>query len=81
MFLRHPERFLKVEELIKNYIKDKNLTFHKFSIKEDFSSDIVLVDVMGILNDVYEIGDITILGGALQRLVDTIQSSLLFLKM
>ncbi|MCD8541352.1 MAG: hypothetical protein LRY22_01525 [Aliarcobacter cryaerophilus] len=46
---RHPERFLKVEELIKNYIKDKNLTFHKFSIKEDFSSDIVLVDVMGIL--------------------------------
>lgn len=65
---RHPERFLKVEELIKNYIKDKNLTFHKFSIKEDFSSDIVLVDVMGILNDVYEIGDITILGGAFAKI-------------
>lgn len=65
---RHPERFLKVEELIKNYIKDKNLTFHKFSVKEDFSSDIVLVDVMGILNDVYEIGDITILGGAFAKI-------------
>ena len=65
---RHPERFLKVEELIKNYIKDKNLTFHKFSNKEDFSSDIVLVDVMGILNDVYEIGDITILGGAFAKI-------------
>lgn len=65
---RHPERFLKVEELIKNYIKDKNLTFHKFSIKEDFSSEIVLVDVMGILNDVYEIGDITILGGAFAKI-------------
>ncbi|NCB11214.1 MAG: 3-deoxy-D-manno-octulosonic acid transferase [Erysipelotrichia bacterium] len=65
---RHPERFLKVEELIKNYIKDKNLTFHKFSTQEDFSSDIVLVDVMGILNDVYEIGDITILGGAFEKI-------------
>ena len=65
---RHPERFLKVEELIKNYIKDKNLTFHKFSIKEDFSSDIVLVDVMGILNDIYEISDITILGGAFAKI-------------
>lgn len=65
---RHPERFLKVEELIKNYIKDKILTFHKFSAQEDFSSDIVLVDVMGILNDVYEIGDITILGGAFEKI-------------
>ena len=64
---RHPERFLKVEELIKNYVKDKNLTFHKFSNKEDFSSDIVLVDVMGILNDIYEISDIAILGGAFAK--------------
>jgi 3-deoxy-D-manno-octulosonic-acid transferase len=65
---RHPERFLKVEELIKNYVKDKNLTFHKFSNKEDFSSDIVLVDIMGILNDIYEISDITILGGAFAKI-------------
>lgn len=65
---RHPERFLKVEELIKIYVKDKNLSFHKFSDKEDFSSDIVLVDVMGILNDIYEISDIAILGGAFSKI-------------
>ena len=65
---RHPERFLYFEELIKNYVKDKNLTFHKFSNKEDFSSDIVLVDVMGILNDIYEISDIAILGGAFSKI-------------
>ena len=57
-----------VEELIKNYVKDKNLTFHKFSNKEDFSSDIVLVDIMGILNDIYEISDIAILGGAFSKI-------------
>lgn len=64
---RHPERFIKVEEIIKDFIKDKNLEFHKFSVKEDFSSDIVLVDKLGILNDIYEIGDITILGGAFAK--------------
>jgi 3-deoxy-D-manno-octulosonic-acid transferase len=64
---RHPERFLKVEELIKNYIKIKILLFINL-VKEDFSSDIVLVDKMGILNDIYEIGDITILGGAFEKI-------------
>lgn len=61
---RHPERFLKVEELIKDYIKEKEISFHKYSLKEDFSSDIILIDKMGMLNDIYSIGDITILGGA-----------------
>ncbi|QEZ88528.1 lipid IV(A) 3-deoxy-D-manno-octulosonic acid transferase [Aliarcobacter cibarius] len=64
---RHPERFLKVDELIKNYIKGKNISYHKYSIKEDFSSDIVLIDKMGILNDIYAISDITILGGAFAK--------------
>lgn len=61
---RHPERFLKVEELIKNFIKGKDISFHKYSLKEDFSSDIILIDKIGMLNDIYSIGDITILGGA-----------------
>ncbi|QKF72565.1 3-deoxy-D-manno-octulosonic-acid transferase (KDO transferase) [Aliarcobacter faecis] len=61
---RHPERFSKVDELIKDFIKNKELSYHKYSIKDDFLSDIVLVDKMGILNDIYEISDITILGGA-----------------
>jgi 3-deoxy-D-manno-octulosonic-acid transferase len=65
---RHPERFSKVDELIKNFIKDKELTYHKYSVSEDFSSDIILVDKMGILNDIYSITDITILGGAFAKI-------------
>jgi len=65
---RHPERFKKVEKLIEEFIKDKGLSFHLFSAKGDFSSNIVLIDKMGILNDIYAISDITVLGGAFERI-------------
>ncbi|WP_119171297.1 lipid IV(A) 3-deoxy-D-manno-octulosonic acid transferase [Aliarcobacter lanthieri] len=65
---RHPERFEKVDLLIKNFIKDKNLTYNRFSYQEDFMSDIILVDKMGILNDIYAISDVTILGGAFEKI-------------
>ncbi|NVJ52275.1 MAG: lipid IV(A) 3-deoxy-D-manno-octulosonic acid transferase [Campylobacteraceae bacterium] len=61
---RHPERFEKVAELIESFAKEKSLTFHRFSQKEDFSSDIILVDKLGELNNIYAISDIVILGGA-----------------
>ncbi|TLT08007.1 3-deoxy-D-manno-octulosonic acid transferase [Aliarcobacter thereius] len=64
---RHPERFPKVDIMISEFIKNKDLTYHKFSQKDDFSSDIILVDKMGILNDIYAISDITILGGAFAK--------------
>ena len=65
---RHPERFNKVDLLIKDYIKNKNFTYHKYSQKEDFESDIILVDKMGILNDIYAISDVVILGGAFEKI-------------
>ncbi len=65
---RHPERFEKVDLLINDFIKDKNLTYHKFSMKEDFSSDIVLVDKLGELNNIYSISDVVILGGAFENI-------------
>lgn len=65
---RHPERFEKVNYLIKDFIKDKEITYHKFSLKNDFSSDIILVDVMGELNNIYEISDAVILGGAFEKI-------------
>lgn len=61
---RHPERFDKVANLIEEYTKKNNLTFHRFSNKEDFSSDIILVDKLGELNNIYSISDVVILGGA-----------------
>ena len=65
---RHPERFEKVHLQILEFIKDKNISYQKYSIKDDFDSDIILVDKMGILNDIYAISDVVILGGAFEKI-------------
>ncbi len=57
---RHPERFSKVTSLIEN----QGVSWHRFSKDIGFESDIVLVDAMGELVNVYAISDIVILGGA-----------------
>jgi len=61
---RHPERFEKVAKLIEKYSKKNSLSFHRFSQKEEFSSDIILIDKLGELNNIYAVSDIVILGGA-----------------
>ena len=65
---RHPERFEKVHLQILEFIKDKNISYQRYSIKDDFDSDIILVDKMGILNDIYAISDVVILGGAFEKI-------------
>lgn len=65
---RHPERFNKVDFLIREFVKDKNISYERYSLKEDFESDIILVDKMGILNDIYTISDVVILGGAFEKI-------------
>ena len=65
---RHPERFDKVDFLIREFIKDKNISYERYSDKESFESDIILVDKMGILNDIYAISDVVILGGAFEKI-------------
>ena len=65
---RHPERFEKVHLQILEFIKDKNISYQRYSIKDDFDSDIILVDKMGILNDIYVISDVVILGGAFEKI-------------
>jgi len=64
---RHPERFKKVYDFLKNATKRNSLTFHSFSEKKDFSSDVILVDAMGELNEIYAISDLVILGGAFKE--------------
>ncbi len=44
------------------------MTYHKFSQKENFDSDIILVDKLGLLNNIYAISDIVILGGAFENI-------------
>lgn len=60
---RHPERFDSVYNLIETRYKDTDIRYQRYSKKADFESDIVLVDVMGELNNIYAISDVVILGG------------------
>lgn len=61
---RHPERFEDVYTLMKE-IAEKNLfTLSRFSENVAFETDMILVDAMGELNNIYRISDIAILGGA-----------------
>ena len=61
---RHPERFDKVDTLICEYIENKDISYHRYSQKEDFESDIILVDKMGELINIYAISDTVLLAGA-----------------
>lgn len=61
---RHPERFDEVDELLSFRSQAEGLTYHKFSQKEDFESDVVLVDRVGELINIYAICDLVILGGS-----------------
>jgi len=61
---RHPERFDEVDTLIKEFIlKNSDITYNRYSTKRYFNSDIILVDKMGELVNIYAISDAVILGG------------------
>jgi len=64
---RHPERFHSVYELMQSFAQKHSLTLSKFSDSTDFKSDMILIDAMGELNNIYAISDIAILGGAFKE--------------
>ena len=61
---RHPERFELVYELMKSQATANGLTLSRFSQNKEFSTDMILIDAMGELNNIYAISDVAILGGA-----------------
>jgi len=63
---RHPERFSKVAGMIEVFAKEQKLTWHRYSQNESFENDIVLVDALGELVNIYAISNIVILGGAFE---------------
>ena len=63
---RHPERFEKVAEMIETLAKKEALSWQRYSQKSTFDSDIILVDALGELVNIYAISDIVILGGAFE---------------
>lgn len=66
---RHPERFESVYALMKLYAMDNGLTLSRFSQEQSFESDLILIDAMGELNNIYAISDIAIVGGAFKEKV------------
>ena len=65
---RHPERFEKVAQMLQKIARNHNLSYERFSQTKRFASDIVLVDTMGELINVYNISDVVILGGAFSEI-------------
>jgi 3-deoxy-D-manno-octulosonic-acid transferase len=63
---RHPERFDKIAKMIKNFAHEHGWSIERYSQKESMQSDIILLDVLGELVNVYAISDIVILGGAFE---------------
>ena len=61
---RHPERFEGVYELMQGFSEKIGLSLSRFSESTKFETDMILVDAMGELNNIYKISDIAILGGA-----------------
>jgi 3-deoxy-D-manno-octulosonic-acid transferase len=64
---RHPERFDFVYKLLVEFGEKNSLHVSRFSSTKNFEADIVLVDMMGELNNIYNISDIAILGGAFKQ--------------
>lgn len=63
---RHPERFDKVAMMIEKFTEVENLSWHRYSENESLDDDIVLIDALGELVNIYAIADIVILGGAFE---------------
>jgi 3-deoxy-D-manno-octulosonic-acid transferase len=63
---RHPERFEKVAWLVEKVAGNEALTWHRYSERVSFESDIVVVDKLGELVNIYAVSDIVILGGAFE---------------
>ncbi len=61
---RHPERFGKVAALVARQAREAGLSFSRWSEGRSLAADIVVVDAMGELVNLYAVSDIVVLGGA-----------------
>lgn len=61
---RHPERFEGVWKMMERYARENGLSLSRWSEVHNFASDMILIDAMGELNNIYAISDVAVLGGA-----------------
>ena len=64
---RHPERFESVWKLLGEVASQNALSVSRWSEAHNFRSDMVLIDAMGELNNIYAISDVAVLGGAFKE--------------
>ena len=61
---RHPERFESVMAMAENFANAEGVTLQRYSHKQEIESDIVVVDLLGELVNMYAISNLVILGGS-----------------
>jgi len=64
---RHPERFQSVYALMQEAASHNGLTLSRWSDSQNTQADMILIDAMGELNNIYNISDVAILGGAFKE--------------
>jgi 3-deoxy-D-manno-octulosonic-acid transferase len=63
---RHPERFGRVDKLLADDAGLWGWSYQKYSIDRSLSADVILIDSLGELINLYAISDVVILGGAFE---------------
>ncbi len=63
---RHPERFDAVVSLVQTFATTHNVSFAQYSLDSSLQSDIVVVDRLGELINLYAISDVVIAGGSFE---------------
>ncbi len=63
---RHPDRFDKVDRMMSSIARIQKWSYTRYSQDNSLTSDIILVDTMGELINLYAISDVVVLGGAFE---------------
>lgn len=63
---RHPERFNEVVNLAQTFTSQESMSFTQYSKESSLQSDIVIVDMLGELINLYAISDIVIAAGSFE---------------
>ncbi len=66
MVPRHPERFEKIERMMRGFARLQGWSFGRFSQENSLERDLTLMDRMGALIDCYAVSDLAIVGGAFE---------------
>jgi 3-deoxy-D-manno-octulosonic-acid transferase len=61
---RHPERFARVDTLLREACGREGIEYRRWREKGSLDAPVVLIDTMGELVNIYAISDIVVLGGA-----------------